>query len=167
MTILKESAREVDFDLSARAEYRIPERMERTVYISPLAANVTPQMVKVSISIVILRQWINDSICTKFNVQKMFYQGKCGAIKSVKIERHKKKKTSFAKSMYALVEFAHRDSVEVCTCRCLKANACYDICVHVVGCGSDEEERGTCWLWHQPPHLKSWALYWCGSSCSC
>ena len=43
----------------------------------------------------------------------MFYQSKCGAIKSVKIERHKKKKAGFAKAMYALVEFAHKDSVEV------------------------------------------------------
>ena len=48
VAILKEAAREVDFDLSARAEYRNPERMERTVYISPLAANVTAEMVKVS-----------------------------------------------------------------------------------------------------------------------
>ena len=47
VTILKEAAHEVDFDLSARAEYCIPERMERTVYVSPLAANVTPEMVKV------------------------------------------------------------------------------------------------------------------------
>lgn len=45
--MLKEAARKVDFDLSARAEYRIPERMERTVYVSPLAANVTLEMVKV------------------------------------------------------------------------------------------------------------------------
>ena len=47
VTTLKEAACEVDFDLSARAEYRIPERMERTVYVSPLAANITPEMVKV------------------------------------------------------------------------------------------------------------------------
>ena len=35
------------FDLSDRAEYLDPERLERTVYISPLAANVTPEMIKV------------------------------------------------------------------------------------------------------------------------
>ena len=46
-------------------------------------------------------------------LQKMFYSKKCGAIKSVKIERHRKKKAAFAKAMYALVEFAHKDSVEV------------------------------------------------------
>ena len=50
MTVLKQAARVLDFDLSARAEYRIPERMERTVYISPFAANVTPQMVKVCVN---------------------------------------------------------------------------------------------------------------------
>ena len=31
------------------------------------------------------------------------------------IEKHRKKKTSFAKAKYALVEFAHKDSVEVTT----------------------------------------------------
>ena len=45
--MLKDAAREVTFDLSARAEYLDPERLERTVYISPLAANVTPEMIKV------------------------------------------------------------------------------------------------------------------------
>lgn len=45
----------------------------------------------------------------------MFYSKKCGAIKSVTIEKHRKKKTSFAKAKYALVEFAHKDSMEVTT----------------------------------------------------
>ena len=45
----------------------------------------------------------------------MFYSKKCGAIKSVKIEKHRKKKAAFAKANYALVEFAHKDSVEVHT----------------------------------------------------
>ena len=45
--MLKECSREVTFDLAARAEYRDPERMERTVYVSPLVSNVTPDMVKV------------------------------------------------------------------------------------------------------------------------
>ena len=45
----------------------------------------------------------------------MFYSKKCGAIKSVTIEKHRKKKTAFAKAKYALVEFAHKDSVEVTT----------------------------------------------------
>lgn len=45
--------------------------------------------------------------------QKLFYSKKCGAIKSVKIDVHKKKKAAFAKANYALVEFAHKDSVEV------------------------------------------------------
>ena len=47
--MLKDAAREVTFDLSARAEYLDPERLERTVYISPLAANVTPEMIKVGL----------------------------------------------------------------------------------------------------------------------
>ena len=47
VTQLKESPREVTFDLAGRAEYRDPERMERTVYVSPLSTNVTPEMIKV------------------------------------------------------------------------------------------------------------------------
>lgn len=43
----------------------------------------------------------------------MFYTNKCGAITSVTIEKHKKKKAAFAKSKYAIVAFAHSDSVEV------------------------------------------------------
>ena len=55
----------------------------------------------------------------------MFYSKKCGAIKSVKIEKHRKKKAAFAKAMYALVEFAHKDSVEVQ--RCPLGSRRYDI----------------------------------------
>jgi len=51
VTMLKECSRKVTFDLATRAEYRDPERMERTVYVSPLAANITPDMVKVSLKI--------------------------------------------------------------------------------------------------------------------
>ena len=47
VAMLKDAAREMTFDLSDRAEYLDPERLERTVYISPLAANVTPEMIKV------------------------------------------------------------------------------------------------------------------------
>ena len=50
-----------------------------------------------------------------FFFKRMFYSKKCGAIKSVKVEKHRKKKSAFAKANYALVEFAHKDSVEVCT----------------------------------------------------
>ena len=89
MTILKECSRQVTFDLAARAEYRDPERMERTVYMSPLPISTTPDAMK-----------------------KMFYSKKCGAIRSVTIEKHRKK-LSRAKAKYALVEFAHLDSVEV------------------------------------------------------
>ena len=87
--MLKESSRSVTFDLAARAEYRDPERMERTVYISPLKFSTTADGLK-----------------------KMFYSKKCGAIKSVTLENHRKR-LSMAKAKYALVEFAHLDSVEV------------------------------------------------------
>ncbi|XP_064385052.1 uncharacterized protein LOC135333952 isoform X2 [Halichondria panicea] len=90
MTQLNECPREITFDLAGRAEYRDPERMERTVFVSPLSTNITPDMIK-----------------------KMFYSKKCGAIKSVKIEKHRKRKTTFDKAKYALVEFAHKDSVEL------------------------------------------------------
>ena len=55
VAMLKDAAREVTFDLSARAEYLDPERLERTVYISPLAANVTPEMIKVGLVTIILQ----------------------------------------------------------------------------------------------------------------
>ena len=89
VTMLKESSRSVTFDLAARAEYRDPERMERTVYISPLKFSTTADALK-----------------------KLFYSKKCGAIKSVTLENHRKR-LSMAKAKYALVEFAHLDSVEV------------------------------------------------------
>ena len=89
VTMLKESSRSVTFDLAARAEYRDPERMEHTVYISPLKFSTTADSLK-----------------------KLFYSKKCGAIKSVTLENHRKR-LSMAKAKYALVEFAHLDSVEV------------------------------------------------------
>lgn len=49
VTQLKEAPREVTFDLARRAEYRHPERMERTVFVSPLSMNTTPDMIKVSL----------------------------------------------------------------------------------------------------------------------
>ena len=49
-----------------------------------------------------------------FNQQKLFYSKKCGAITAVTIEKHRKKKAAFGKAKYAFVEFAHKDSVEVC-----------------------------------------------------
>ena len=51
--LLQESRRSIKFDLSSRAQYLDPERMERTVYVSPLAANITPDMVKVSIIVIV------------------------------------------------------------------------------------------------------------------
>ena len=58
VTTLKSCVRAVTFDLAARAEYKAPERMERTIYLSPLAANVTPDMVKVlSLGKAVRREW--------------------------------------------------------------------------------------------------------------
>ena len=50
VTQLTECPREVTFDLARRAEYRDPERMERTVFVSPLSTNVTQDMIKVRAS---------------------------------------------------------------------------------------------------------------------
>ena len=47
VSLLKDGAKEIDFDLTERADYLDPEKLERTVFVSPLAANVTKEMVKV------------------------------------------------------------------------------------------------------------------------
>ncbi len=47
VTQLNECSREITFDLAGRAEYRDPERMERTVFVSPLSTNITPDLIKV------------------------------------------------------------------------------------------------------------------------
>ena len=45
-------------------------------------------------------------------VKRLLYTSKCGAIISVKVEKHKKR-GSFASAKYALVEFAHKASVDL------------------------------------------------------
>lgn len=45
---METSSREISFDLYSRAKYLDPGRMEKTVYVSPIAANVTPEILKVS-----------------------------------------------------------------------------------------------------------------------
>ena len=87
--LIRDSTKNLEFDLSRRAEYLDPERIERTIYLTPLAANVSLEMVK-----------------------RMLYTAKCGAIISVKVEKHKKR-GSFASAKYALVEFAHKASVDL------------------------------------------------------
>jgi hypothetical protein len=72
VTTLKEAACEVDFDLSARAEYRIPERMERTVYVSPLAANIRPEMVKVKKKKTFLPRIIDFLLLENVLLEKMW-----------------------------------------------------------------------------------------------
>ncbi len=52
VTQLNECSREITFDLAGRAEYRDPERMERTVFVSPLSTNITPDLIKVYYPIV-------------------------------------------------------------------------------------------------------------------
>ena len=49
--MLQEAPRTIHFDLESRAQYLHPDRMERTVYVSPISANVTPDMLKVCIKI--------------------------------------------------------------------------------------------------------------------
>ena len=87
--LIRDSTKHLDFDLSRRAEYLDPERIERTIYLTPLAANVNLEMVK-----------------------RLLYTARCGAIISVKVEKHKKR-GSFASAKYALVEFAHKASVDL------------------------------------------------------
>ncbi|KAI6655121.1 Ubiquitinconjugating enzyme subfamily protein [Oopsacas minuta] len=87
--LIRDSTKHLEFDLSSRAEYLDPERIERTIYLTPLAANITLEMVK-----------------------RLLYTAKCGAIISVKVEKHKKR-GSFASAKYALVEFAHKASVDL------------------------------------------------------
>ena len=87
--LVRDSPKHLEFDLSRRAEYLDPERIERTIYLTPLAANITLEMVK-----------------------RLLYTSKCGAIISVKVEKHKKR-GSFASAKYALVEFAHKASVDL------------------------------------------------------
>ena len=54
VAMLKESAREVQFDLAGRADYLDPEKLERTIYVTPLAANCTKEMVKVCVCVCVL-----------------------------------------------------------------------------------------------------------------
>lgn len=49
--MLQEAPRTIHFDLESRAQYLHPDRMERTVYVSPISANVTPDMLKVCIKV--------------------------------------------------------------------------------------------------------------------
>ena len=113
VTTLKEAACEVDFDLSARAEYRIPERMERTVYVSPLAANITPEMVKVTnfcqgLCIGIIEN-IKFSPFRKYSTQRNVVLLSRSRLKSI----GRRRLPLLKPTIYALVEFAHKDSVEV------------------------------------------------------
>ncbi|KAL0492005.1 hypothetical protein AKO1_010097 [Acrasis kona] len=80
--------RNFEFDLAKFVEFKDPERLEKTVYITPLPMNVTEQQLK-----------------------KLFYSNKCGVCLNVNIFKHKEKAV-FAKGCYAFVEFAHPDSVQ-------------------------------------------------------
>ena len=87
----------------------------------------------------------------------MFYSKKCGAIKSVKIEKHRKKKAAFAKANYALVEFAHKDSVEVHSIVDCVIVTNLDSVISLAGCWPGEEERGPHWSRLPANHLQSWS----------
>lgn len=77
----------LDFDLAKLVEVKDPERLERTVYMTPLSADIS-----------------------EIKLKKLFYDHKCGVILSVNIHSHKKR-MRFDQAKYAFVEFAHPDSV--------------------------------------------------------
>mmetsp|Transcript_6760 Transcript_6760/g.9828 ORF Transcript_6760/g.9828 Transcript_6760/m.9828 type:complete len:885 (+) Transcript_6760:1253-3907(+) len=79
--------RSIEFDLSQLVEVKDPERLERTVYLTPLRGDIT-----------------------ELKIKKLFYDNQCGVILSVKIHKHKMVE-NFGVSKYAFVEFAHPDSV--------------------------------------------------------
>jgi hypothetical protein len=52
--LIKGADKDIKFDLYSRAQYLHPDRMEKTVYVSPIAANVTPEILKVTFVNVII-----------------------------------------------------------------------------------------------------------------
>ena len=51
VSLLKGSPREVQFDLASRADYLDPDKLERTIYVKPLAVNCTKEMLKVCVCV--------------------------------------------------------------------------------------------------------------------
>lgn len=106
------------FDLAKLVEVKDPERMERTVYLSPLPGTVTEQQIK-----------------------KLFYQNKCGVCLNVSIHTHKVN-AIFKKSKYAFLEFAHVDSVALAMRLCnAKKNYIAGNEVRIVRAGIQQKEE--------------------------
>jgi len=79
----------ISFDLLKLVLFKDPERMERTIFMSPLPNDITEHQLK-----------------------KIFYTKQCGVCLNVSIYDFKKK-LSKQNSKYAFVEFAHSDSVKL------------------------------------------------------
>jgi len=85
--ILKSSGKEEGFDLGSRIALIDPERVARSIWVTPLDIKVS-----------------------KENVKKLFYDNHCGVVLNVSIHDHKRK-AGPTKAKYAFVEFAHSNSV--------------------------------------------------------
>jgi hypothetical protein len=81
--------RKIEFDLYKLVLFKDPEKMQRTIFISPLSSDITEHQLK-----------------------KIFYTQKCGVCLNVSIYDFKKKKSK-AKAKYAFIEFAHQDSIKL------------------------------------------------------
>lgn len=108
------------FDLAKLVEVKDPERMERTIYVSPLPGTITEQQIK-----------------------KLFYQNKCGVCLNVSIHTHKTN-AIFKKSKYAFLEFAHVDSVALAMRLCnAKKNYIAGNEVRIVRAGIQQKDETT------------------------
>jgi len=85
--LLKSSGKEEGFDLGSRIALIDPERVARSIWITPLPVRVS-----------------------KENVKKLFYDNHCGVVLNVSIHDHARK-AGPTKAKYAFVEFAHSNSV--------------------------------------------------------
>lgn len=86
---LSESAQKTKVDVTDMLKVKIPSRLSKTIYCSPMPADVLEHTIK-----------------------KIFVDGGCGAIANVTVFSHKKRQ-NFNSQKYAFVEFADIDSVEV------------------------------------------------------
>ena len=72
VSLLKGSPREVQFDLASRADYLDPDKLERTIYVKPLAVNCTKEMLKVCVCVCVcvcahvsvwVHAWVHVYLC--------------------------------------------------------------------------------------------------------
>lgn len=117
--LLKSSGKEEGFDLGSRIALIDPDRVTRSIWITPLPAQVK-----------------------KENVKKVFYDNHCGVVLNVSIHDHKRKAGS-NKAKYAFVEFAHSNSVALALdlSSCGKARVNHQkVYIYRVGTGSKQLE---------------------------